>query len=106
MERVDEFGLWVSDDEGETWVLTERTDDNGRWTTNDNGVLWALVEPSEAFLQRRADAEAAEPPFPPLDATGRMATLSAILHGDVDDWANASGYPAAHLIHEAQAWAL
>lgn len=46
------------------------------------------------------------PPFPPLDAVGRMATLSAILHDDVEDWANASGYPVEHLIHEAQAWAL
>jgi len=83
----------------------ERNDGDGRWVSED-GVAWRLVEPSEAFLQRRADAEAAEPALPPLDATGRMATLSAILHGDVDDWANASGYPAAHLIHEAQAWAL
>jgi hypothetical protein len=44
------------------------------------------------------------PPFPPLDALGRMATLSAILHDDVEDWANASGYPVEHLIHEALAW--
>jgi len=105
MQREDEFGLWVSDD-GESWQLVERTDDSGRWLTSDNGVSWRLVEPSAAFLQRRADAAASEPAFAALDALGRMATLSAILHGDVDDWANASGYQAAHLIHEAQAWAL
>ena len=46
------------------------------------------------------------PTFPPLDALGRMATLSAILHADVEDWARASGYESAHLVHEAEAWSL
>ncbi len=46
------------------------------------------------------------PTFPPLDPLGRMATLSAILHADVADWANASGIPAEHLEHEALAWSL
>ncbi len=46
------------------------------------------------------------PAFPPLDPLGRMATLSAILHNDPEDWANASGYPVEHLIHEAEAWSL
>lgn len=46
------------------------------------------------------------PAFPPLDPLGRMATLSAILHDDVEDWANASGYPAEHLVHEAEAWSM
>jgi hypothetical protein len=46
------------------------------------------------------------PAFPPLDPLGRMATLSAILHADVEDWANASGIPAEHLVHEAEAWSL
>lgn len=48
----------------------------------------------------------APPAFPPLDALGRMATLSAVLHDDVGDWANASGIPAEHLVHEAEAWSL
>jgi hypothetical protein len=82
----------------------ERVDASGRWVSDDDGRSWSLVEPSAEYLAARAAAEVAEPPFAPLDALGRMATLSAILHDDVDDWANASGYPADHLIHEALAW--
>jgi len=46
------------------------------------------------------------PTYPPLDIVGRMATRSAILHDDVQDWSNASGIPVAHLEHEALAWSL
>lgn len=46
------------------------------------------------------------PAFLPLDPLGRMATLSAVLHDDVEDWANASGYSVEHLEHEALAWSL
>jgi hypothetical protein len=81
----------------------DRVDVDGRWVSDD-GVAWRLVEPSDEFLARRAAAAAAESPWPPLDALGRMATLSAVLHADVEDWANASGYPVEHLVHEAQAW--
>lgn len=46
------------------------------------------------------------PAFPPLDIVGRMATLSAVLHDDAQDWSNATGIPVAHLEHEALAWSL
>lgn len=83
-------------------VLVESIVDNGdgtgtRTTYNADGTVEATETVSGLPVT---------PPFPPLDAVGRMATLSAILHGDVDDWANASGYPADHLIHEALAWGL
>ena len=47
------------------------------------------------------------PPFPPLDATGALATL-LVVEGvlDIDDAANAIHEEPAHLEHEAQAWAL
>jgi hypothetical protein len=82
----------------------ERNDHDGRWVSED-GVAWRLVEPSEAFLQRRADAEAAEPPFPPLDATGALATL-LVVEGvlDIDDAAHSVGTTGEHLVHEATAW--
>lgn len=44
--------------------------------------------------------------WPALDTIGRMATLSAILHNDAQDWSNATGIPIAHLEHEALAWSL
>lgn len=83
-------------------VLTERITDHGdgtgtRTTYNADGTV-STVEPLTGLP--------VVPPFPPLDALGRMATLSAILHGDVEDWANAAGVPAEHLVHEAQAWAV
>lgn len=45
------------------------------------------------------------PPFPPLDATGALATL-LVVDGVValQDAANAIGEEPAHLVHEAQAW--
>ena len=46
------------------------------------------------------------PTYPPLDIGGRMATLSAVLHDDAQDWSNATGIPVAHLEHEALAWSL
>jgi hypothetical protein len=82
----------------------ERIDADGRWASND-GVAWRLVEPSEAFLQRRADAEAAEPLFPPLDPTGALATLLVVVGTlDLGDAANAIHEEPAHLEHEALAW--
>lgn len=81
------------------------------WTVgqdNGDGTGQELVYDDDGTLleTRPLTGLPVTPPFPPLDAVGRMATLSAILHGDVDDWANASGYPADHLIHEALAWGL
>lgn len=80
----------------------ERIDGSGRWTSTD-GVTWTLVEPSEAYLA--AQAAAAEPPYPPLDATGALATL-LVVEGVValQDAANALHEEPAHLEHEAQAW--
>ncbi len=46
------------------------------------------------------------PPFEPLDASGRIATLMVIEGGDPQDWANAAGTVVAHLEHEALAWSL
>lgn len=45
------------------------------------------------------------PPFPPLDATGALATL-LVVDGVValQDAANAIREEPAHLVHEAQAW--
>lgn len=45
------------------------------------------------------------PPFPPLDATGALATL-LVVEGVVSlqDAANALHEEPAHLEHEAQAW--
>lgn len=47
------------------------------------------------------------PPYPPLDATGALATL-LVVDGVValQDAANAIGEEPAHLVHEAQAWTL
>jgi len=47
------------------------------------------------------------PPFPPLDATGALATL-LVVEGvlPINDAANAIHEEPAHLEHEAQAWAL
>ena len=47
------------------------------------------------------------PPFPPLDATGALATL-LVVEGVVglEDAANALHEEPEHLIHEAQAWSL
>jgi len=47
------------------------------------------------------------PPFPPLDATGALATLLVV--EDVialQDAANAIHVEPAHLTHEAQAWSV
>jgi hypothetical protein len=49
----------------------------------------------------------AGPPYPPLDATGALATL-LVVEGVIglQDAANALHEEPAHLEHEAQAWAL
>jgi hypothetical protein len=76
--------------------------------TNTVGDEVAVYAPGVVDEQALGAVVAAHAPpaFPPLDALGRMATLSAVLHDDVGDWANASGIPAAHLVHEALAWSL
>ncbi len=45
------------------------------------------------------------PPFPPLDATGALATL-LVVEGvlDIDDAAHSVGTTGEHLVHEATAW--
>lgn len=45
------------------------------------------------------------PPYPPLDATGALATL-LVVDGVVtlQDAANAIGEEPEHLVHEAEAW--
>lgn len=75
---------------------------------NDVGGLVGVYTPGAQDEQALGAVVAAHAPpaFPPLDPLGRMATLSAILHDDVADWANASGYSAEHLEHEALAWSL
>lgn len=75
---------------------------------NDVGGEVAVYTPGtpDAAALGAVVAAHTPPAFPPLDPLGRMATLSAILHADVEDWANASGIPAEHLVHEAEAWSL
>ena len=83
----------------------ERVDESGRWTSDDDGHSWVLVEPSAAFLAAQEAAEATEPPFPPLDDTGALATL-LVVEGvlGLEDAANALHEEPAHLEHEALAW--
>jgi hypothetical protein len=47
------------------------------------------------------------PPFPPLDATGALATL-LVVEGvlDIDDAAHSVGTTGEHLIHEAESWSV
>lgn len=48
-----------------------------------------------------------DPPRSPLDHTGALATLLAVVGTlDVDDAANAVGLTADDLVAEAQAWAM
>ena len=79
----------------------ERTDEDGRWITDDGGVTWMLVDPSPAFIA----SQTPDPPFPPLDPTGALATL-LVVEGVVSlqDAANALHEEPAHLEPEAQAW--
>ena len=47
----------------------------------------------------------AGPPFPPLDATGALATLLVVESVlDLTDAANAIHADSAHLVHEAESW--
>jgi len=47
------------------------------------------------------------PPFPPLDATGALATLLVVVGViEITDAANAIHGEPSHLEHEAQAWSL
>jgi hypothetical protein len=79
-------------------------------TVDDNGDGTGLVRTYNSDGTVATEAVLTDlpiqPAFPPLDPLGRMATLSAILHDDVEDWANASGYSVEHLIHEAEAWSI
>ena len=51
--------------------------------------------------------ETADPPAPPLDPTGALATLLAVTETlTVEDAANAVGLVPADLIAEAEAWAV
>jgi len=55
----------------------ERTTGNGR-EVSDDGVTWLLVEPSQAWLDARAAADANQP-APEPTAEERLATLIAAL---------------------------
>lgn len=59
----------------------------------------------DGVLIEEFDDGTVQPPFPPLDATGALATL-LVVEGVVDlqDAANAIHEEPAHLEHEAQAW--
>jgi hypothetical protein len=47
------------------------------------------------------------PPFPPLNATGALATLLVVENVlSIDDAANAIHEEPAHLIHEAESWSV
>lgn len=69
---------------------------------NEDGSVDVINYENGIEVRRERTVQA----YPPLDAVGRMATLSAILHNDPEDWSNASGIPVAHLIAEAEAWSL
>lgn len=56
----------------------ERTDDDGRWVSDDDGRTWALVEPSQAWLDER-DALPPEPePGPSIE--DQLAAVTAALN--------------------------
>jgi hypothetical protein len=81
--------------------MIERTDKHGVWGSND-GVGWTLITPSDWHLSRPLPI-----PLPPqpLDPTGALATLLAVLEvATVQDAANAVGLTPDDLIAEAQAW--
>ena len=47
------------------------------------------------------------PPYPPLDATGALATLLVVESVlDLTDAANAIHADSAHLVHEAESWSV
>ena len=80
----------------------ERTDDQGRWVSDDE-VTWLLVEPSAAFVA----SQVPDPAYLPLDAAGALATLLVVVGIlDLGDASAAVGREPNHLIHEAQAWSL
>ncbi len=62
---------------------------------------------SNGVLIESVDDGLVQPPFPPLDATGALATL-LVVEGvlPLQDAANAIHEEPEHLEHEAQAWAL
>lgn len=81
----------------------ERNNNFGRWISDDNGITWILVEPSQAFI----DEQDFDPIFPPLDSTGALATLLVVVGTlNLEDAANAIHEEPAHLEHEALAWSL
>jgi hypothetical protein len=60
---------------------------------------------SNGVLIETIDDGLVQPPFPPLDATGALATL-LVVEGvlDIDDAAHSVGTTGEHLVHEATAW--
>ena len=83
--------------------MMERNNNLGRWISDDNGITWILVEPSQAFI----DEQDFDPIFPPLDSTGALATLLVVVGAlDLEDAANAIHEEPAHLEHEALAWGI
>jgi hypothetical protein len=83
-------------------VLVESTVDHGdgtgtRTTYNADGTV--------ASTETVTGLPPAGPPFPPLDATGALATL-LVVEGVLllSDAAAALHEEEAHLIHEAEAW--
>lgn len=75
--------------------------DAGTYTVEEHGVIVEGPRPlTDAERVRWA-------PFPPLDATGALATL-LVVEGvlPIDDAAHSVGTVAEHLVHEAQSWSV
>lgn len=95
-----DFGLLVAELRAVDPTVVDANDVAGQVAVYTPGT------PDAAALAAVVAAHGGPQQYPPLDALGRMATLSAILHDDAQDWSNASGIPVAHLEHEALAWSL
>ena len=80
------------------------------WRITDNGDGTGLRQTFDAdgnVTSTEALTLPVVPPFPPLDATGALATL-LVVEGvlNIDDAAHSVNAATDHLIHEAQAWSL
>ena len=53
-----------------------RTDNDGTWTSPDGGTTWNLVEPSQAWLDARANTPE---PEPVVTAEDRITELEAVI---------------------------
>ena len=60
-----------------------RTDTDGTWTSPDGGRTWLLTEPSQAWLDARANAPEPEPERSTEDRIAELeAALAALLGGN------------------------